>query len=224
MLLKEFRSQAQGLPDLLPWAALIDNGVVLTKSGGLLAGFEFRGPDLDSATKEELAAVSARINAALALDDGWSLHVDAVRRQSPGYPLDGAFPDRTTRLLDDCRRLAHEGDWAGFQSDYTLVLCWHPDRDAAAKAEMLFVDGAQKTGVAARSLSRFKTALAEIESRLAGTLKIRRLVDSVDTETGAVESQLLAHLAACVALAPRASFVMGMVPMYLDAVLGQHDF
>jgi type IV secretion system protein VirB4 len=43
MLLKEFRSQAQGLPDLLPWAALIDNGVVLTKSGGLLAGFEFRG-------------------------------------------------------------------------------------------------------------------------------------------------------------------------------------
>ena len=110
MLLKEFRSHAQGLPDLLPWAALIDNGVVLTKSGGLLAGFEFRGPDLDSATKEELAAVSARINAALALDDGWCLHVDAVRRQSPGYPADGAFPDRTTRLLDDCRRLAHEGE------------------------------------------------------------------------------------------------------------------
>lgn len=153
MLLKEFRSQAQGLPDLLPWAALIDNGVVLTKSGGLLAGFEFRGPDLDSATKEELAAVSARINAALALDDGWSLHVDAVRRQSPGYPLDGAFPDRTTRLMDDCRRLAHEGDWAGFQSDYTLVLCWHPDRDAAAKAEMLFVDGAQKTGRAVECIS-----------------------------------------------------------------------
>ena len=224
MLLKEFRSQAQGLPDLLPWAALIDNGVVLTKSGGLLAGFEFRGPDLDSATKEELAAVSARINAALALDEGWSLHVDAVRRQSPGYPTDGAFPDRTTRLLDDCRRLAHEGDWAGFQSDYRLVLCWHPDPDAAAKAEMLFVDGAQKVGVAERNLTRFKAALAEIESRLAGTLKIRRLVDTIDEETGAVASRLLAHLAACVVLEPRSSFVMGTVPMYLDAVLGQHDF
>ena len=43
MLLNEFRSQAQGLPDLLPWAALIDNGVVLTKSGGLLAGLNFVG-------------------------------------------------------------------------------------------------------------------------------------------------------------------------------------
>jgi type IV secretion system protein VirB4 len=138
--------------------------------------------------------------------------------------LDGAFPDRTTRLLDDCRRLAHEGEWAGFQSDYRLVLCWHPDPDAAAKTEMLFVDGAQKTGVAERSLIRFKTALAEIESRLAGTLKIRRLVDKIDIETGAVESQILAHLAACVALEPRSSFVMGTVPMYLDSVLGQHDF
>ncbi len=224
MLLKEFRSHAQALPDLLPWAALIDNGVVLTKSGGLLAGFEFRGPDLDSATKEELAAVSARINAALALDDGWSLHVDAIRRQSPGYPEDGAFPDRTTRLLDDCRRLAHEGDWAGFQSEYRLVLCWHPDPDAAAKVEMLFVDGAQKTGVAERSLMRFKTALADIESRLAGTLKIHRLLDKIDSETGAVESPVLAHLAACVALQPRSHFTMATVPMYLDSVLGQHDF
>jgi type IV secretion/conjugal transfer VirB4 family ATPase len=224
MILDEFRSHAQGLPDLLPWAALIDNGVVLTKSGGLLAGFEYRGPDLDSATKEELAAVSARINAALALDDGWSLHVDAVRRQSPGYPLDGAFPDRTTRLLDDCRRLAHEGEWAGFQSDYKLVMCWHPDPDAAAKTEMLFVDGAQKAGVAQRSLIRFKTMLTEIEARLASTLKIRRLQDTVDPETGVVRSPLLAHLAACVALEPRSSFAMGTVPMYLDSVLGQHDF
>lgn len=224
MLLKEFRSHAQALPDLLPWAALIDNGVVLTKSGGLLAGFDFRGPDLDSATKEELAAVSARINAAFALDDGWSMYVDAARIQSPGYPEDGAFPDRTTRLLDDCRRLAHEGEWAGFQSEYRLILCWHPDPDTAAKAEMLFVDGGQKTGVAERSLLRFKNTIAEIESRLSGTLKVQRLVDTVDAETGAVQSPLLAHLAACVALQPRSHFTMSTVPMYLDTVLGQHDF
>jgi type IV secretion system protein VirB4 len=48
--LREFRSSAYGLPDLLPWAALIDDGIVLTKSGGFLASFEYRGPDLDSAT------------------------------------------------------------------------------------------------------------------------------------------------------------------------------
>jgi len=224
MLLEEFRSQAHGLPDLLPWAALIDDGIILTKSGGLLAGFEFRGPDLDSATKEELAAVSARINAAFALEDGWTLNVDAVRRQALGYPENPAFPDRTTRLLDECRQFAHEGESAGFQSDYRMILTWHPDPDAAAKTEMLFVDGAAKTGVAQRSLQRFKTALNEIESRLAGTIKIRRLVDKVDDLTGQITSEILAHLASCVSLEPRSKFSMAAVPMYLDAVLGQHDF
>jgi hypothetical protein len=70
---------------------------------------------------------------------------------------------------------------------------------------MLFVDGAQKTGVAERSLLRFKNTIAEIESRLSGTLKVQRLVDIVDDETGAVQSPILAHLAACVALEPRSS-------------------
>jgi type IV secretory pathway VirB4 component len=224
MLYKEFRSTAKGLPDLLPWAALVDNGVVLTKSGGLLAGFEFRGPDLDSATKEELGAVAARINASLALDDGWTLNVDAIRRRSPGYPENNAFPDRTTRLLDECRQLAHEGDAAGFESGYVMILTWHPDPDAAAKTEMLFVDGAAKVGVAGRALQRFKTVITDIESRLSGTLKIRRLVDRIHPETGAVRSELLAHLASCVALEPRAKFVMSQVPMYLDSVIGQHDF
>ena len=83
--LKEFRHRAMGLPDLLPWAALVDNGVVLTKSGGLVAGFEYHGPDLDSATKPELAAMAARINSALMLGDGWAIHCDAVRAQAPGY-------------------------------------------------------------------------------------------------------------------------------------------
>jgi type IV secretion system protein VirB4 len=224
MLLKEFRSTAKALPDLLPWAALIDNGIVITKSGGLMAGFEFRGPDLDSSTRQELGAVSARINAALNLDDGWVINVDAIRRQAPGYPETSAFPDRTTRLIDECRQFAHEGDSAGFKSDYRMVLTWHPDPDAAAKTEMLFVDGVAKVGVAGRSLERFKTAIAEIESRLSGTLKIRRLKDQIHSETDAIKSELLAHLASCVSLQPREKFIMSGVPMYLDAVLGQHDF
>jgi type IV secretion system protein VirB4 len=49
-------------------------------------------------------------------------------------------------------------------------------------------------------------------------------VDKIDEETGALESPLLAHLAACVALEPRSSCLVGTVPMYLDSVLGQYDF
>lgn len=224
MFLSEFRSRAYGLPDLLPWAALVADGVVLTKSGSFLAGFEYFGPDLDSATKQELGAMAARVNGALLLGDGWSIHCDAVRSLAPGYAPQGAFPDRTTRLLDDVRRAAHEDTHAGFTSRYYLVLAWSPDPDAAGKTAAVFTEGQAETGLAARNLMRFLDAVNDIQGRLSAVVKVRRLVDQVDHRTGAVQSELLSHLESCVSLQPRDRFVMGEVPMYLDAVLGRHDF
>ena len=222
--LKEFRSKAYGLPDLLPWAALIDNGIVLTKSGGLVAGFEYFGPDLDSATRLELAAMAARINAALTLGDGWALHCDAVRAQAPGYAPPGAFPDRTTRLIDELRRRSHDGTHSGFTSRYVLTLTWHPDPDTAGKAAVLFTEGRSEAGVAARNLARFADAINEIEGRLSSVVRTRRLIDRVDDIDAVIDSELLSHLQSCVDLQARSTFRMAEVPMYLDAVLGQQDF
>ena len=56
MFLKEFRDlrkkpdRLQGLPDVLNYAALVLPGVLLLKDGSLLAGFEYGGPDLNSAS------------------------------------------------------------------------------------------------------------------------------------------------------------------------------
>ena len=221
--LAEFRSKAYGLPDLLPWAALVDDGIVLTKNGGLLAAWEYRGPDLDSATAEELKAMSARINTALKLGDGWVIHCDAVRGMAPGYAKTGEFPDRTTRLIDEVRRAAHEGIHAGYASRFMLVVTWFPMPDAASKTADLFVDGRIK-GTAGRNLERFREQIRELESRLASLLHIRRLADSVDERTGAITSPLLAYLEQCVTLAPQPRpMAMAEVPMYLDAIIGAHD-
>ena len=221
-LLKEFRTKAYGLPDLLPWAALVDNGVVLTKAGGFVAGFWYEGPDLDSATPSELGNMAARINAALKLGDGWIINVDAVRALAPGYSDNNFFPDRTTRLIDDMRRAAHEGLRSGYTSHYALTVTWFPESDAAGKASAMFVDGATK-GAASHSLERFLGALHDIQSRLSGILKIRRMTDSVDAQTGAVTSEILGFLEYCVSGDMR-PFRMSTVPMYLDAVMGRHDF
>ena len=222
--LAEFRTKAYGLPDLLPWAALVDDGVVLTKNGGLMAGWEYRGPDLDSATAEELKAMSARINTALKLDDGWMIHCDALRGMAPGYAEAGHFPDRTTRLIDAVRRAAHEGIYAGYASRFVLTVTWFPMPDAASKTADLFVDG-RIQGTASRNLERFHEQIRELESRLSSLLHIRRLVDLVDARTGAVTSPLLAYLEQCVTLTPQArSMTMAEVPMYLDAIVGAHDF
>ena len=220
--LSEYRSNIAGYPDLLPWAALVDNGVVLTKSGGLMAGWEYRGPDLDSATAQELAVDAARINSALKLGDGWVIHCDALRSKAPGYAVEGAFPDRTTRLIDDLRRQAYTGNKAGYGTRYILTVSWWPMPDAANKTAALFIDG-REAGTAQRNLDQFNEQVDQIEGRLKDLLYIRRLIDTVDERTGGTSSELLGHLEQCASFSEIYNpIVMPEIPMYLDAILGNH--
>jgi len=222
MLFAEFRKKTKSLPDLLPWAALVENGIVLTKSGALLAGFRFRGTDLDSSTRAELSSVAARINSALQLSDGWSLHVDALRDTSNVELPPAHFPDRTTRLLGEARDIARAGDGAGFESRYAMILCWHPDPDAAGRAEAIFVEGGADEGAATRSLKRFLGVLREIRDRLTGVLRIERMVDTI-RDDGSIESPLLAHLHECVTMERRERFIAPETPMYLDEYIGRRQ-
>jgi len=222
MKFTEFRSTAKALPDFLPWAALIDNGIILTKSGAFLAGFAFRGPDLDSSTREELVSVAARINGALQMTDGWSVHVDTLRGRSQFAMPDAEWPDRTTRLLGEARQIAREGEDAGFDSRSILVVCWHPDADAASKAEALFVSGAGESTPHLKNLNAFKGALREIRERLSSLIKIGRLIDE-ELPDGSISSPILAHLQACVSFEQRTKFIIPENPMYLDAVLGRRS-
>ncbi len=97
--LKGFRVNHRGLPDLIPYMALVDDGVVANKDCSLTAAWEFRGNDTASSTIEELDFVAAQVNQALLLlGTGWMIHVDAVRRPSTSYPPAGRshFPDRVS--------------------------------------------------------------------------------------------------------------------------------
>ena len=44
--LADYRSKAKGLPDLLPYAALVAPGVLLNKDASFLAAWEVRGQDV----------------------------------------------------------------------------------------------------------------------------------------------------------------------------------
>ncbi|MBU2770120.1 VirB4 family type IV secretion/conjugal transfer ATPase [Acidithiobacillus caldus] len=221
--LKDFRTKAYGLPDLLPWAALVDNGVVLNKNGSLMAGFYYTGPDLDSATNSELAAMSNRINAALSLGDGWVVNCDAIRIPAPGYAPEGAFPDRTTKLIDAVRRARFERESSGFTSRFAITITYFPAPDAATRVGSFLVEGEEKGDPGRDNLKRFKERVNEIQGRLSGFLKIRKMEDLIDEETGGIlNSEILQYLEYCVSFRNR-PFRLSMVPMYLDAVLGRHE-
>ena len=53
--LKRHRAQDEALCDLLNYAAVVDDGVVMGKNGALFAGWEYTGADNASVTDQALA-------------------------------------------------------------------------------------------------------------------------------------------------------------------------
>lgn len=141
MYLNEYQKRPECLADYLPWTALIAPGVVLNKDGSFQRTAEFRGPDLESSTEEELVATCARINNALRrFGSGWALYFEAARIPAKGYP-ESTFTDPAAWLVDQERRGEFEEDTSElFESVYYLTLQFLPPADRSNKAENLLIE------------------------------------------------------------------------------------
>lgn len=178
--LQTFRSNAAGVPDLLNWASLVDEGTVLGKDGSLMVGFFFRGDDAASSTNAERNDATARLATHLArFDSEWCMWVDAVRIPSPGYPApeESHFPDPISALIDAERREMFERDSAHYETEYALILQYIPPARAKAKlGEMMYDDDTpadKNPGV--RILANFKKRLEEFENALGDLFHMRRM-------------------------------------------------
>lgn len=233
--LKEHRSPTKALPDLLNWAAVIDDGIVLNKDGSLMAGFFYRGQDLATVTAAERNRVSAVVNAALSkLGSEWMLHQDAVRVEAREYPApeESAFPDPITALIDQERRYQFGREDAHYESIYAMVVTYLPAKLTQSKvADTMFEETGDankkaRSGAGDRALRQFKSALLEIEDRLSSVLDLNRMkgVPYVD-ESGRehVNDQLLQFLHYSLTGNPH-PINLPPCPMYLDAVIGGHEF
>lgn len=180
LALKSFRSRAAGLPDLLNYAALVDEGIVLGKDGSLMAGFFFRGDDAASATDAERNYLTALLNNYLSrFGSGWAMWVDAARLPSPGYPAPelSHFPEPITALIDAERRELFERQDAHYETEYALVLQFLPPTQRNSKVgELIYDDDARdETQLADRLLADFKKRLADLQDGLGDLLHMRRM-------------------------------------------------
>lgn len=228
-VVREFRTRLRGYSDVLVYAALVADGVVLNKDGALTAGWEYRGNDLDSASAAELDGLSDRVNAALKRrGTGWMMHVDAIRYPVAKYAPPGAFPDRTTALIDQERRLQSEAEDAHFDTRYALVLTYLPPGDREDRFANFLVEGdkVKDETSAIRALRSFESACGELEDALASTLRLRRLRSHAEVDAAGREylvDDLLSHLNLCIT-ANDHPIRRPKIAMYLDAVLGGVDF
>ena len=79
--LRSFRSAGPSFSELVPYAGIVDNGIILLKDGSLMAGWYFAGPDSESATDFERNELSRQINATLSrLGSGWMIQLRPLIR------------------------------------------------------------------------------------------------------------------------------------------------
>jgi type IV secretion/conjugal transfer VirB4 family ATPase len=209
--LREYRHRADRLADHLPWAALVAPGVVLNKDGSFLRVLRFRGPDLESATEAELVSACARANNVLKrFGSGWALHIEAERREAPGYPA-SQFPEAASWLVDEERRASFEAVGAHFESRYHLTLTFLPPPDQADAAGRMLIERAetQQGRDWRRALAGFVAATDRALDLFSGFM--REIVALDDAE-------LLSFLHGTISTRHHAVGVPE-TPMYLDGLL-----
>ncbi len=208
--LTEYRRRFAYLPDFLPWAALVEAGIVLNKDGSLQRTAKFRGPDLDSSVPSELIAVSQRLNSVFRrLGDRWAIFIEAQREPAHSYP-DSRFSDAASALIDAERKADFETDAVHFESRYFLTFVYLPAEDATARGETWLFEGQTTSGPNARDqVEAFRDRTERVLKLLEGFMPECRWVDDAETLTY-LHSTVSTH---------RQAVRVPETPMHLDALL-----
>ncbi len=229
---KKHRAQDAGLSDLLIYAAMVEDGVIVGKNGSLMAAWIYRGDDQASSTEPQREAVSFRINQALSsLGNGWMVHVDAVRRRAAGYAEPGLshFPDALTAALDEERRRLFERLGVMYDGYFVVTLTYLPPLVAQRQfVELMFDDEQAEVSAKDRTkglVEQFTRDCASFESRLSSVFRLQRLRgQSLILEDGSTvtHDEFLRWVQRCVT-GVNQPVLLPSNPMYLDAVIGGQE-
>jgi len=232
MRLKSHRSKQPGVADLLNYAAMVDDGVIVCKDGTLMAAWYYQGADNASSTDDEREIVSFRINQLVGqLGNGWMWHVDATRTPAPSYSAASAshFPDPVTQGIDAERRSAFEANGALFEGRFVLTVSFLPPAASVRKLGSLMFSDDRPQGnedEAAKSiLERFRRDVDVLENRLSSVFRLRRLKARRGTDdygNACVFDDFLSHLQRCVTGADH-PVRLPSHPVFLDALIGGQE-
>ncbi|ETO94365.1 TPA: conjugal transfer protein TrbE [Legionella pneumophila subsp. pneumophila] len=225
---KKHRSHTAGLVDLLNYAAVVDDGVIVGKNGSFMAAWLYHGEDNANTTDEAREMVSFRINQALsAMGSGWMVHVDAMRRAAPGYSARGYshFPDPISMAVDEERRQLFEQLGTLYEGYFVITLTWYPPVLVQKRfVELMFDDSGERLSQKAKThqlIETFKQSCRNFESRMSSAVHLERL-GSDDKGDTVMQDNFLRHLQYCVT-GLNHPVNLPKNPIYLDALIGGQE-
>jgi type IV secretion system protein TrbE len=222
--LKLFRHSGPSFADLLPYAALVEKGIILLKDGSLMAGWYFAGPDSESSTDTERNEISRQINIILSrLGSGWMIQVEALRVSTVDYPAEDTchFPDPVTRAIDTERRSHFKRESGHFESRHALILTWRPPEPRrSGLTRYVYADtGSRSATYADIAIESFQNSIREVEQYLANVISIRRMVTREVEERGGYRlvryDELFQFIRFCIT-GENHPVRLPEIPMYLD--------
>ena len=166
--------------ELLNYSTLVAPGIILTSEGTLIAGFFYRGHDVQASTDDQLEYRNRIINEALrSLGENFAVHVDVVRTPSTEYPPEEIrhFPDPITRKIDNNRRDMFEKG-VHHESTYALIVTYIPPNLTEAKVfDLMYTTGSEEKKIRPfdKNLIFFKEKLSSLEIGLKPVVQIERL-------------------------------------------------
>jgi type IV secretion system protein TrbE len=216
---KEFKDlrrkpdRRRSLPDLLNFAFTEDEHTIIMKDGARIRMFGCVGPDLNSASAEELDAHRGHANRALRpLDEEFAYQVDFIRYASADRPR-RLFPDPVSSLIDHEGALHYEQEGRHHESRTIMTVTWRPPSTAQHQLGRTFISDGAPAADRERERDYLGQRLADLRSAMTPVWDMEPL------DIGG----MLSYITTCIngqmsrIIPPR-----GSVP--LDAILGNQDF
>ncbi len=231
MKLFEHRRYPKGLPDLLMYAAVVDDGVLLLQDGTLVASWSYRGPDMAAATSDEMAILSDQLGRLLRLGSDWMIQCDQIRTSAPEYPDNSQFNNSVSKLIDDERREQFLRAGAHYESEYFLSLSCQPPRTSVENASGWLFSSPEKQlkqSAAMKALDDFNAAIERFDSQFKTRFKARRLKsirveDDTDAGFWGVFDEQLRYVRRVITNEDY-PYVLPAIPVFLNDQMGTKDF
>lgn len=191
------------------WVRMLNQNLVGNKDGSLQFTFRYRGPDLASATDEELISITERLNNILKrLNGGWAIYAESQRVKSQEYLMPDSFPDVVTQVIEEERK-EHFSQGNHYENAYYFTLVYLPPPDNEAQLSSFLIEGEEKVTPGEEHVKYFCDEAAKV---------MYQFMDILPEAAPLSADETLTYLHSTIS-DKNHPIKMPEIPMYLDGIL-----